>query len=257
LKSLVKRWLGNGSPEPVQPFLPAGRRLYCIGDIHGQLDLLQELHRAIAADASGFSGEKTLVYLGDYIDRGEQSKQVVDLLLDQPLSGFETCHLMGNHEETLLDFLRYPQAAMAWLSYGGRATLQSYGVAVQYEITSSAIEAVRDDLEACLPPSHLEFYQGLKPFHVAGSYGFVHAGIRPGIPLKAQRLEDLLWIREEFTGSSEVHELIIVHGHTITPEVEWRPNRIGIDTGAFHSGVLTCLVLEGAEQRLLQTGGAT
>jgi len=256
LKSFVKRLLSGGEAvaPAVTPFLPQGRRLYCVGDIHGRADLLRDLHAQIAADAAGFNGVKTLVYLGDYIDRGEQSKEVVDLLLEQTLQDYETVHLLGNHEQTLLDFLDHPHAVMSWLIYGGRATLYSYGVTVKHELNPQELEAVRDDLELRLPQSHLAFFQALKPFHVAGSYGFVHAGIRPGIPLQAQREEDLLWIREDFTESSESHELIIVHGHTITAEVQCLPNRIGIDTGAFHTGVLTCLVLEGAEQRLLQTG---
>jgi serine/threonine protein phosphatase 1 len=256
LQRFVSRWLGGGA-ESLEPFLPPGHRLYCIGDIHGKLDLLQELHGMIVADAADFGGDKTLVYLGDYIDRGEQSKQVVDLLLDHPLPGFEIHHLMGNHEQTLLDFLQHPRAAVSWLTYGGRAALRSYGVALHHEFAAEEeVEALRDDLETKLPGRHLQFFQSLEPFHVAGSYGFVHAGIRPGVPLRAQNLEDLLWIRYDFTDSSAIHELIIVHGHTIAAEVQWRRNRIGIDTGAFYTGVLTCLVLEGSDQRLLQTGAA-
>ncbi len=209
----------------------------------------------LPVDASDYAGDKTLVYLGDYIDRGDHSKEVIDLLLEQPIQGFETVHLLGNHEKTLLDFLRYPREVMHWLTYGGRNTLQSYGVPLWREVTPQYMDEVRDELEAKLPPAHLNFYQGLELFHVAGTYGFVHAGIRPGIPLRAQRDEDLLWIREDFTESREKHELIIVHGHTIRPEVELLPNRIGIDTGAFITGVLSCLVLEGSTQRLLQTGG--
>jgi serine/threonine protein phosphatase 1 len=255
LKSFVKRWLGDSGAQPLQPFLPAGRRVYCIGDIHGRLDLLQQLHHAIALDASAYAGEKTLVYLGDYIDRGDQSKEVIDLLLAQPLQGFATVHLLGNHEQTLLDFLRHPREVIHWLTYGGRNTLQSYGVPLWREVLPQHMDQVCDELAAKLPPAHLDFYQRLELFHVAGTYGFVHAGIRPGIPLRAQRDEDLLWIREDFTESRAIHELIIVHGHTIKPEAELLPNRIGIDTGAFVTGVLTCLVLEGSQQRLLQTGG--
>jgi serine/threonine protein phosphatase 1 len=218
------------------------------------LDLLQQLHALILDDAAHHSGEKTLVYLGDYIDRGEQSKEVIELLLEEPLPGFRPVYLLGNHEQTLLDFLQHPRAVAAWLTYGGRATLHSYGVASPLEPSRSELDDLRDELEARLPQSHLQFYRQLVPLHLAGSYCFVHAGIRPGIPVQEQRNEDLLWIREDFTESHGIHEHIVVHGHTITPEVEWRPNRIGIDTGAFISGVLTCLVLEGAERRVLQTG---
>lgn len=255
MKNFVSRYL-RGRAEgmaPVQPNLPEGRRVYSIGDIHGQAHLLEELHARIEADAAGFEGRKTVVYLGDFIDRGERSKDVVDILL-QPLAGFEVVHLMGNHEKTLLDFLRYPHAVTNWFAYGGRATVYSYGVSMRFEPSAAEIEQVCDDLKEAIPPRHLEFFQALKPFHVAGSYGFVHAGIRPGIPLQAQREDDLYWIREDFTESRAPHELVIVHGHSQTREVAWRPNRIGIDTGAYHSGILTCLVLEGTTQRLLQTG---
>ena len=254
MKRFVKRLLGEPASEPLAPYLPPGLRIYCIGDIHGRLDLLLQLHGSIEQDAAGFEGEKTLVYLGDYIDRGEQSKEVVDLLLGQPMPGFEAVCLLGNHEQTLLDFLQHPRAVMSWLVYGGRATLQSYGISVWREVSPQDMNDLRDELTANLPQAHLEFFQSLKPFHVAGNYGFVHAGIRPGVALQAQRSEDLLWIREEFTESRETHELIIVHGHTIRPEVEILPNRIGIDTGAFDTGILSCLVLEGSSQRLLQTG---
>ena len=254
MPSFVKRWLGNEAEAIVKPFLPAGQRLYCIGDIHGRLDLLREMHQLILADAAGFNGGKMLIYLGDYIDRGENSKGVIDLLLGSPLAGFRLVHLLGNHEQTLLDFLQHPREVAAWLTYGGRAALLSYGVAVRGDPVREALEEVRDELERRLPRAHLEFFQRLEMMHIAGSYCFVHAGIRPGVPLQEQRYEDLLWIREDFTESRTIHEHIVVHGHSITPEVDWRPNRIGIDTGAFHTGVLTCLVLEGAEQRLLQTG---
>jgi serine/threonine protein phosphatase 1 len=256
LKNFARKWLGGSKPEatPIQPSIPSDRRVYCIGDIHGRLDLLEELHRMVAEDSSGFDGVKTIVYLGDYIDRGEQSKEVIDLLLASPLPDFEPVYLLGNHEQTLLDFLQYPKAVASWLTYGGRATLHSYGVGLSKDILSQNISVINDELKEKCPENHLEFYRNCELIHVEGSYCFVHAGIRPGVELSDQRNEDLLWIREDFTGSTVTHKHIVVHGHTITPEVQWLPNRIGIDTGAFHTGVLTCLVLEGEEQRLLQTG---
>lgn len=255
MKSFVRKWLDSSSPpEAIQPNLPDRQRVYCIGDIHGRCDLLQELHDQIAADASEYPGTKTVVYLGDYIDRGDQSRQVVDLLLDRPLAGFEAIHLLGNHEQTLLDFLEHPNAVASWLTYGGLATLRSYGVPLGLDSGRPDLGFLRDELDARLPESHRSFFASQKLMYVAGSYCFVHAGIRPGVALQEQRNEDLLWIREEFTRSDEIHDYIVVHGHTISPEVEFRTNRIGIDTGAFHTGVLSCLVLEGPEQRLLQTG---
>jgi serine/threonine protein phosphatase 1 len=264
LKKFVERILGRADPADstadkadsshVEPFVPAGRRLYCIGDIHGRLDLLEELHEMIQADAEGYSGDKTVIYLGDFIDRGAQSKQVLDLLAGQALDGFSAVHLLGNHEQTLLDFLEEPQAALAWLNFGGQVTLMSYGVGLGRVQLARQVDLLRDELEAKLPQSHLEFLQSCRLTHSEGSYLFVHAGIRPGLELEQQAPEDLLWIRDEFIRSRRNHGAIVVHGHSITEEVEWQPNRIGIDTGAYYSGMLTALVLEGSEQRLLQTG---
>lgn len=269
MKKLVERILGRadeapaaagrpGSPEAagVEPFLPSGRRLYCIGDIHGRLDLLQELHELVRADAAGYQGSKGVVYLGDYIDRGAQSKQVLDLLVTQPLADFEAIHLLGNHERAMLDFLAHPAAASAWLNFGGQATLLSYGVGIGRLQSDTPVELLRDELEQKLPRAHLDFLASCRLLHSEGSYCFVHAGIRPGVALDQQSADDLLWIREAFTRSRVNHGRIVVHGHSIAEEVERLPNRIGIDTGAFYSGLLTALVLEGGEQRLLQTGRA-
>jgi serine/threonine protein phosphatase 1 len=269
LRKFVERILGRAqAPRPgsdaadqsqpgsVKPLLPAGRRLYCIGDIHGRLDLLEELHGMIREDAAGFEGSKGVVYLGDYIDRGSQSKQVLDLMVDQPLEGFDAVNLLGNHEQTMLDFLEQPQAAAAWLNFGGQVTLMSYGAGLGRLQMARQPEILSDELEAKLPQSHLEFLQSCRLMHIEGSYCFVHAGIRPGIELENQLPEDLLWIRDEFIRSEQDHGHVVVHGHSITEEVEWRRNRIGIDTGAYYSGLLTALVLEGEDQRLLQTGRA-
>jgi serine/threonine protein phosphatase 1 len=241
--------------KPGTPELEGGRRLYCIGDIHGRLDLLRALHGRIVRDAARFDGHKTLVYLGDYIDRGLQSREVIDELLEEPLPDFETVHLLGNHEQTLLDFLQYPEHAVGWLDWGGRETLLSYGVSLPPGFRRPDPVSLRDQLQANLPDTHLAFMQALPLTYIAGDYLFVHAGIRPGIPLQEQRESDLLWIRQEFLEWAEPHEHVVVHGHSISEEVEMRANRIGIDTGAFYTGVLTALVLEGTEQRLLQTGG--
>lgn len=252
----------KGGAEPDKnvvagPSLPPDRRLYCIGDIHGRLDLLEEMHAMISADAAEFVGSKAVVYLGDYIDRGSRSSQVLDLLIAQTLDGFETIHLMGNHEQSMLDFLEDPVATAAWLTYGGRTALLSYGIGPGSLMRRQDIELLRDQLEEKMPQSHLDFLRSCPVFHTEGSYCFVHAGIRPGVPLEKQDAADLLWIRDEFTRSKLSHDHVVVHGHTICEEVEWLPNRIGIDTGAYLTGMLTALVLEGEEQRLLQTGRDT
>lgn len=237
-----------------QAALPEGRRLYSIGDIHGRLDLLEELHDMIRADAEDFAGSKCLVYLGDYIDRGSQSKQVLDVLIEQPMEGFDAIHLLGNHEKAMMDFLSQPESAAAWLTFGGQETLLSYGVGLGRMQIQSQPALLRDELEEKLPVSHREFIESCDLHHTEGSYCFAHAGIRPGVPVDEQVVQDLLWIREEFIRSRQDHGCIVVHGHSISEEVEMLPNRIGIDTGAFYSGMLTALVLEGSEQRLLQTG---
>lgn len=232
---------------------PENTRLYAIGDIHGRADLLIEMHSMIRADAKGFDGRKQVIYLGDYIDRGLQSKQVVEMLIEPQLSGFDTVFLKGNHEQAMLDFLEYPEATAGWLSFGGRETLLSYGINVTFMPLMKDMQNLAKELGAVLPDSHREFLEdGLLSFR-SGDYYFVHAGIRPGIPLEDQHFEDQLWIRDEFIDSDADHGAVIVHGHTITPEPELTANRIGLDTGAFHSGVLTCLVIDGSEQRLLQT----
>lgn len=233
--------------------IPPGERVYCVGDIHGRYDLLQLLHDMILQDAAGFHGGKTIVYLGDYIDRGPESRQVVDHLLHSPLNGFQSVHLRGNHEQALLDFLQDPKAMAAWMNWGGKQTLASYGVPLPPNLYLEHMELLAQQLKQNLPEDHLQFFESLAANSSSGGYYFVHAGIRPGIPLAKQELGDQLWIREEFTRSSQQHEAVIVHGHSITTEAQLLPNRIGIDTGAFHTGVLTSLVLESDSQRLLQT----
>jgi len=238
----------------VAPQIPDGQRVYCIGDIHGRADLLVQLHEMILTDAEGYSGTKTIVYLGDYVDRGEGSRQVIENLLSQPLPDFEVIHLLGNHEQAMLDFMQRPEATASWLSFGGRETLYSYGVALVHIPTMRDVPKLADQLDHKLPDAHRTFLNNCIESWRCGAYYFVHAGIRPGVPLDQQTLEDQLWIREEFLDSNANHGFIIIHGHSITPQVEQLPNRIGIDTGAYASGILTCLILEADQQRLLQTG---
>jgi serine/threonine protein phosphatase 1 len=236
-----------------EPHIPKNQRVYCIGDIHGQADLLAQLHEMIMTDAEQFAGKKTIVYLGDYVDRGDQSRQVIDTLVNQPLAGFECVYLKGNHEQAMLDFIQYPGAAASWISFGGREALLSYGIPLLHIPSNSDIEELSRKLDEKLPDSHRDFMTNTLNSWQYGSYYFVHAGIRPGVPLENQNKEDQLWIRDDFLNSTEDHGAIVVHGHSIKPEPDVRPNRIGIDTGAFSTGVLTCLVLENDTQRFLQT----
>ena len=239
------------------PRVPDDCRVYAVGDIHGRVDLLEALHDHILDDAAAATaGRKVLVYLGDYVDRGPWSFAVVDTLIEAPLEGFEIVHLKGDHEDFLLRFLDEEnlEEVNPWFINGGDATVQSYSVPLlTVPFGLEELESVRRAFRAALPPSHMEFFQGLKRFHVEGDYLFVHAGIRPGVPLDEQDEEDLLWIREGFLDSDEDFGHMVVHGHTPEVETDVRPNRIGIDTGAYYTDRLTCLVVEGDSTRFLHT----
>jgi serine/threonine protein phosphatase 1 len=245
----------KAEPVDVTPFIPDGQRVYCVGDIHGRADLLQQLHQMILNDAANFHGKKTIVYLGDYIDRGEQSCQVIEILTSKPLTDFESIYLLGNHEQAMLDFIQRPVKTASWMTFGGRETLNSYGIPLAFIPAVSEMHNLAVQLDECLPDTHRDFLRGCSLCWQCGSYYFVHAGIRPGTPLEQQSFEDQLWIRDDFLNSDKNHDAIIVHGHSIIQTPQMLPNRIGIDTGAFASGVLTALVLEGDDQRLMQTGG--
>ncbi|MGA9575903.1 MAG: metallophosphoesterase family protein [Lysobacterales bacterium] len=254
LKNIVRKFRRPPKPQVI-PFVPKNRRIYCIGDIHGRADLLKKLHKKIQADAKNHKGRNTMVYLGDYVDRGEQSRQVIDILLAQTLEGFDAVFLRGNHERAMLDFIDFPGAGAAWLTFGGREALKSYGIRLASISKMQQLGELAQQLDDALPAKHRDFLtKTCKDSWRCGSYYFVHAGIRPGVPLDKQTQEDKLWIRDEFLGSTVNHGYIVVHGHSITYEPEMLPNRIGIDTGAYDTGILTCLVLQGNEQRLLQTG---
>lgn len=235
--------------------VPAGTRVYAIGDIHGSLMPLRLLRDAIRDHAAAHPIErKCLIYLGDYIDRGPDSRAVIDLLVNNPLPGFEEVFLKGNHEDGILRFLADGSNATFWIAYGGIATMFSYGVKPPDPATDEAeVLRARKELAQRLPPAHLDFLAQLEPYRIEGDYLFVHAGIRPGVAIDDQREEDLLWIRDEFLHSQQEFGKCVVHGHSITRQPDFQPNRIGIDTGAFASGTLTCLVLEGTRQDLLAT----
>jgi len=199
-----------------------------------------------------------VIYLGDYVDRGLHSKEVIDLLLDQPLKDFEQVYLKGNHEEAFLNFLEDETIGSGWFSIGGDATVYSYGVRSNGDIPLDSRNAtIKDELSAAVPARHLDFLSRLVISREVGDFLFVHAGVRPRRPLDQQTPQDLLWIRDEFLLSTVDHGKIIVHGHCVTPEPDVRKNRIGIDTGAYVSGNLTCLVLEGTSRRFLSTVGQT
>ena len=228
--------------------------MYAIGDIPGRLDLLATLEALIRDDAAAApEARKVVVYLGDYVDRGPDSRGVIEHLLAEPLAGFECVHLIGNHESMMLDFLRDVAMGPGWLWNGGDATLESYGVAAPIGWSDrDLLEAARSGLAAALPADHRAFLDRLARSHREGDYLFVHAGIRPGVGLDAQDPNDLIWIREPFLESTAEHGVVVVHGHTIAREPQYRDNRIGIDTGAYRTGQLTALRLEGEQCALLE-----
>ena len=240
---------GNALPPPA---VPAGQRVYAIGDIHGRRDLFEHLVVLIEADdAARGAADTTIVLLGDLIDRGPDSAGVLDAVI--ALKARKTLRVIaGNHEEMLLAGFERREVLRAFITYGGRETLLSYGLDRE-----SYNEATLDELQAMLPAlvpeRHLAFMRDMENQVRFGDFLFVHAGIRPGVELELQRLSDLRWIRSEFLEDKRDHGVIVIHGHTITDAVDERPNRIGIDTGAYASGVLTAIGLEGTEHWFLST----
>ena len=248
LADSMRRLLDRGTIIGV----PDARRLYAVGDIHGCAEQLERLTAAIVRDSQNAPGPCTILYLGDYVDRGPDTKAVINKLLSPP-AGFGTVYLRGNHDQILLDFLTEPSIYQAWRDFGARETLMSYGVRPPRFEDESLYREARDQLLEALPADHLKFLSSLQPSARIGGYFFAHAGVRPGIALEKQTLEDLLWIRDEFLESSTNFGIIVVHGHTPSERPVRQFNRIGVDTGAYATGRLTAAVLEGGTCRFLQT----
>jgi serine/threonine protein phosphatase 1 len=262
LRSLFRRPPDEPAAAPTvagQPArVPPGICVYAVGDIHGRIDLLEAMHRLIAEDAASLTPgtSKVLIYLGDYVDRGTESRRVIDLLIQNRLAEFQTVHLFGNHDAWLLSFLIDATIGPIWLRYGGDATMVSYGVGLGIpQDDTRYYELLQEDLRQRIPRQHVEFLQSLELSFESGDYLFVHAGVDPARPLDQQAIDDLLWIREPFLSSRRDLGRVVVHGHTVEAEPVVRSNRIGIDTGACWTGCLTCLVLEEREFRFLTTGG--
>jgi serine/threonine protein phosphatase 1 len=242
-----------------QASAPEGVRLYAIGDIHGRLDLLESLLSLIERDQKGRAGlPVVLIFLGDYVDRGPDSKGVVDRLIRGFASPFMPVFLKGNHEDLLLSFLNDPVAGLNWLYNGGDAALLSYGVRLEtirlaaWGGPEGLVEAVRE-FRVVLPEAHLHFYEGLRLFCRIGDYFFTHAGVRPNVPLDQQSEHDLLWIRKEFLNSKEDFGAVVVHGHTPNRDPQDFRNRIGLDTFAVGTGKLTAAGFEGSRRWFLST----
>lgn len=259
LRRLAGHWAFREAPASVgtvttaNAAVPDRQRVYAIGDIHGRYDLASKMIAMIREDVaqSGNGLETTVVGLGDFIDRGPQTRQVLDLLCalrEEP--GFRFVGIQGNHEAMFVSMLDRPGASLKeWLFFGGMETLACYGIAGAGRMTPAAL---REEISRRMPLEHLLFLQGLKLSETIGDYFFCHAGAKPGIPLPRQEKRDLLWINSGFSDRDAAFEKVIVHGHTRRPAAEIHRHRINLDTGAYATGVLSCAVLEGSAIRLLQ-----
>jgi serine/threonine protein phosphatase 1 len=255
-RSFLQRFL-PGSNRAAPALAPAGTALYVIGDIHGRSDLLHSLLRKIAIDAARCEPNlrRELIFLGDYVDRGPDSKGVIDLLLaTQAEQAFwSVTPLKGNHEQALLQFMEEPEFWPMWQDFGARETLLSYGVnpPARGSEPDDWLRASRE-INTAMPYSHRRFLESLDLLAERGDYLCVHAGVRPGAPLDQQTEQDLLWIRDDFLRNERRLDKVIVHGHTPTEEAYVGPHRIGLDTGAYATSVLTAIKLKGADQTLIQ-----
>ena len=243
-------WLASDLPK-AKPRVPAGRRIYAVGDVHGRADLLSDLFMRIDDDLKARpTADSVQVFLGDYIDRGPNSRQVIDLLIARRRRR-DVLFLKGNHEDCALQFLSDPTVLSEWQNMGGLNTLLSYGVMPTRRDDPKSQHKVSTALRQAMPDSHRRFIEGLALSFTCGDFFFVHAGVRPGISLQRQSQQDLLWIRDDFLLHEEDFGMVVVHGHTPIYEPDIRSNRINIDTGAYATGRLTCLVLEGDDMSFL------
>jgi serine/threonine protein phosphatase 1 len=249
LKS-VRRFFSRPSSRSA-PRIPQGVRVYAVGDVHGRADLLTQTFSQIDIHLAQYPVSRAIeVFLGDYVDRGPDSNQVIDLLAERGRTREAMC-LKGNHETYIFDFLNNPTSLDHWRQYGGYETLLSYGLKPPIRTDTFERRELARSFANVLPRTHREFLSGLRTTFTCGDYLFVHAGIKPGVPLDQQQEEDLLWIRDDFLLSEENFEKYIVHGHTPVREPDVRHNRINIDTGAYATGKLTCVVIEEGEASVL------
>lgn len=241
-------------PPTCSHLVPEGSLVYAVGDIHGRADLLDRLCQLIREDmAQRDFSQATIIFLGDYIDRGYHSREVIEGLINLEIDGADVVCLAGNHEDMMLRFLDDPAEGQFWLGVGGLATLASYNVFVADDSSLENLLYASNELAAKLPERHKQFLLGLGEHAQIGDYYFVHAGMRPGVPCAEQRREDKLGIRREFTESDFDFGVKIVHGHSGVRKPVLKTNRIAIDTGAFATGQLTAVVLSGNETAFIQT----
>ncbi len=251
---MLKRLFGQMQRAPAPAATPEGSRIYAIGDVHGmrrELDIL--LDRIVADDATRPDAARTIVFLGDLVDRGPDSAGVIERCRTLRIDGVETLFLMGNHEEVMLGALDGDREAIRLFArIGGRETMLSYGVS-ETDYDRADFDDLTELLQRAVPDSHRDFLSSGSEYIVRGDYAFVHAGIRPGVPIEDQRTSDLRWIRNPFLDHTRAHDKIIVHGHTVSEEPQFRSNRIGIDTGAYRTGVLTGLGLQRCDRWIVQS----
>jgi serine/threonine protein phosphatase 1 len=240
-------------PKKAPASIPKGGRVYAVGDIHGRLDLLKQLWEMIEADAADAPLHKVVVFIGDYVDRGPDSKGVIEFLINARLKGGVVLCLRGNHDQAVLDFMADANFYRNWKTFGAPETLMSYGVRPPLFDKEEELERARKELVQKCPEKHVKFLISLPYSHEIGGYFFAHAGARPGVPMDDQDPQDLLWIREDFLSSRHGFDKVVVHGHTPEEKPRRRAYRIGIDSGAYATGHLTALVLEGTEHRFLST----
>ncbi len=258
-QKLFKRKGGANGVRARSPAIPEGQRIYAIGDIHGRADLLDQLLGRIDEDIDGRGlADVTLILLGDLVDRGPSSRDVIDRALQLEKSGANVRFLAGNHEEVFLEAVTKPSRETARFFYriGGRETMLSYGLCEQ-ELMELDHATLADRLPTLVPPEHVAFLERLEDAIEIGDYLFVHAGVKPDVPLDRQKLRHLRWIRDEFLDHEGDLGKMVVHGHTVSEKVEQRRHRIGIDTGAWSSGVLTAVALEGTERWFIDTAAAS
>lgn len=241
-------------PERPAPSVPAGQRVYAIGDIHGRQDLLAQLLSMIEEDnAARGAADMHLIFLGDLVDRGADSKGVITTLLDLSRTKANVRFLTGNHEEVMIAAHKGdPSMVRFFCRIGGRETILSYGIpAARYR--DLEVEELAELLPSLFPDEHMDFLATFEDQIIIGDYLFVHAGIRPKVPLAEQKLKDLRWIREDFISYDRPHEKFVIHGHTISEDIDEKDNRVGIDTGAYLTDRLTAIGLEGTERWFVQT----
>ncbi|MER9732360.1 metallophosphoesterase family protein [Mesorhizobium sp. M0217] len=239
---------------------PDGMRLYAIGDVHGRLDLLAAMHRRIESELEYKpTSDWRVIHLGDYVDRGPESKGVIDFLIEVQKRDPRHLMLAGNHDIGFLDFLDEPDPEGLFIRYGGVQTAQSYGVDLAEQASwfgkAEALRRGHQALVNAVPQAHVDFLRSLQLSLISGDFFFCHAGVRPDVPLESQSPQDLVWIRDVFHNHPRLYPKVIVHGHTPVPEAEVMPNRVNVDTLAWQSGMLSALAVDGADKRILTVQG--